>query len=38
MRRLNAEIEKREEAGYKFTVGLDTRTKKVCERDKWTMY
>ena len=28
----------REEAGYKFTADLGTRTKKVCERDKWIMY
>ena len=28
----------RGEAGCKFTVGLDTRIKKICERDKLVMY
>ena len=28
----------RGEAGCKLTVGLGIRTKKVCERDKWTIY
>jgi hypothetical protein len=25
-------------SGCKLTAGLDTRTKKLCERDKWAMY
>jgi hypothetical protein len=34
---LNAEVgERREEAGCKLIAGLDTRTKKLCERDKWS--
>ena len=29
---------KRGEAGYKLIAGLGTRTKKLCERDKWAIY
>jgi hypothetical protein len=42
---LNADVEEREEkqgergeAGCKITASLDTETKKLCERDKLTMY
>jgi len=39
---LNDEVEKREEeregAGCKVTDSFDTRTKKVCEIDKWVIY
>jgi hypothetical protein len=28
----------RGEAGGKVTIGLDIRTKKLCERDMWTIY
>jgi len=30
--------EERGETDCKFTAGLDTKTKKLCERDKWAMY
>jgi hypothetical protein len=44
--RLNAEVEEREEkrreekrgVGCKLTASFDTRTKKVCEIDKWAIY
>ena len=41
--RLNAEMEEREEesegeVGCKLTASFDTRTKKLCEIDKWAMY
>jgi hypothetical protein len=35
-------VEEREEervkAGCKLTAGSDTKTKKICETDKWVMY
>jgi hypothetical protein len=30
--------EKRREADGKLTAGLDVRTEKLCEGDKWVMY
>jgi len=41
-KQLNAEVEEKEEervkTGCKLTAGSDTKTKKVCETDKWSMY
>ena len=40
---LNAKLEERgkkrvEKRAVKFTAGFDTRTKKLCDKDKWIIY